>query len=172
MLAASASVLLAARAQVPHLQTIMIVTRRDAVLLAEAQVLSSHERVEIVINESADDGMAGSIASGVAVTREASAWLVALADMPFIQPATVVELLSQPIDDSSIIIPTYQGQRGHPVLFGRAYFAELIQLTGDAGARNVVERYASHVRLLPVADAGVLRDVDTPAALGTPGQVG
>ena len=66
---------------------------------------------------------------------------------------------------ATIIVPTYDRKRGNPVLWPRRYFAEIAPLTGDVGARALIERYADHVLFLPIDDPAILVDVDTPAAL-------
>lgn len=57
------------------------------------------------------------------------------------------------------------GRQGHPVVFGRTFWPELMRLTGDEGARSVLRSHRDCCVLLEVDDAGVLRDVDTPDAL-------
>jgi molybdenum cofactor cytidylyltransferase len=91
-------------------------------------------------------------------------WIVALADMPFLDPATIVALCDALADGASIAAPVFAGQRGNPVGFAPEYGAALRALTGDQGARALL---AAHpVVLVPVNDPGVLQDVDTDADLG------
>jgi len=92
-------------------------------------------------------------------------FVIALADMPYIQPATISMVANRVNSNDSIIIPTYHGQRGHPVGFAARYRSELENLQGDEGARAIVKRYADAVCLLPCEDAGILADIDTPADL-------
>ena len=60
-----------------------------------------------------------------------------------------------------VVVPVWQGRRGHPVGFRACYFPELCQLSGDSGARAVLQRHRSSLLQLPVDDPAVLRDVDT-----------
>ncbi|SDI05822.1 nucleotidyltransferase family protein [Pseudomonas panipatensis] len=115
----------------------------------------------------AEAGMGHSLAAGVAALVDGAADSVAilLADMPWIAPATLAQLAAQ-ADPRRIVFPLYRGERGHPVLFGRAFWAELCALHGDEGARAVLQAHREAWLAVEVADAGVLRDVDTPAALG------
>jgi molybdenum cofactor cytidylyltransferase len=62
-------------------------------------------------------------------------------------------------------VPTFQGKRGNPVLWGRQFFGELVNIRGDTGARHLIGEYADAVCEVPVADAGVLTDIDSPDAL-------
>jgi molybdenum cofactor cytidylyltransferase len=111
----------------------------------------------------AAQGMGHSLAAGIAATAQAPGWLVALADMPFVQASTIARL-SQCLDEGQgIVAPVYQGRRGHPVGFHARYRSDLLALRGDQGARALLK--AEEVFLVDVDDAGVLRDIDTPMDL-------
>jgi molybdenum cofactor cytidylyltransferase len=144
---------------------VTIVVRDDAELVDSGERIAAALGARLLINPRADEGMATSIGAGVEATPSASGWLIALADMPFVLPSTVREIAGQIRSPSTIIVPTHRQQRGHPVGFGRDYFERLTALTGDAGARSVVQDHSAEVRMLPVDDAGVLIDIDTQADL-------
>src|SRR5205823_464929 len=63
---------------------------------------------------------------------------------------------------SPVVIPTFKGQRGHPVLIGRALFDELLGLSPEAGANTVIRKYRNATQFVEVGDAGILLDVDDP----------
>jgi molybdenum cofactor cytidylyltransferase len=88
--------------------------------------------------------------------------VVALADMPCVRPDTITALLRHAANDR-IVVPTFHGKRGHPVVFGRAFLAELSKLEGDTGARSLLLRYGALE--IECDDAGVLYDIDTPEDL-------
>lgn len=111
------------------------------------------------------DGMGASLSCGVRAAADADGWIVALADMPFILPATIARVAQALRDGAPIAAPIYAGQRGHPVGFAREYFAELAALTGDVGAKNILARDQARISLLRVEDPGVRRDIDTPQDL-------
>lgn len=137
--------------------------RRIAVLASHQTVLAgllAAEGWETLICADAHLGMGHSLAAGIAASPEASGWLVALADMPFIQPATHQHLADQLARGARLVAPTYQGQRGHPVGFGAEWRPQLLALHGDTGARPILQAHPEALRLCPVDDAGVLRDVD------------
>ena len=105
-------------------------------------------------------GMGDSIACGVAATPDAQGWLILPADLPLIQPSTllaVAEALQQ--QTASVVVPRYAGQQGHPVGFARSCCEALLQLTGDQGARSVVAQH--RVCHLDLVDEGCVLDVDT-----------
>jgi molybdenum cofactor cytidylyltransferase len=92
-------------------------------------------------------------------------FVIALADMPYIQSETIREVANKVSNGASIVIPTYQNQRGHPVGFAAKFRHELESLQGDEGARSIIKRYPNEIHLLPTDHAGVLADIDTPADL-------
>jgi len=119
-----------------------------------------------VVNGRAADGMGSSLACGVgAVGPDAEAILVALADEPQL-PADAYQRVVATYREggNDIVAATYQGQRGHPVLFDRMVFPELAALSGDHGARSVVDRIPGRVAFVEF-DAPHPVDVDTPADL-------
>ena len=107
-------------------------------------------------------GMGDSIACGVAATAQAQGWLVLPADLPLVQASTILQV-AQRLTTHAVVVPTWQGERGHPVGFAAVCRDDLLVLSGDSGARAVVQRFGAH--LLPVDDAGCVFDVDTPEAL-------
>lgn len=111
-------------------------------------------------------GMGHSLAAGAESLSDSKALAVAilLGDMPWITPTTLRQL-ADAATASTILFPVHDGQRGHPVLFGREFWQELMLLTGDEGARAVVQAHRDRCVTREVDDAGVLRDVDTPDAL-------
>ena len=105
-------------------------------------------------------GMGYSLAHGVAAARDAGGWVVALADMPRVAPATVRSVVEALEAGAQITAPVYRGERGHPVGFAGGLHLELLALTGDSGARAVIDRHRDVLRLVAVDDPGVLLDVD------------
>jgi molybdenum cofactor cytidylyltransferase len=110
-------------------------------------------------------GMGHTLAHGVASSREAGGWIVALADMPRLQPSTIEAVASALLEGVDIAAPAYRRERGHPVGFSRRLREELMQLTGDAGARAVLQRHAAAIRLIDCDDPGVVLDIDRKADL-------
>jgi molybdenum cofactor cytidylyltransferase len=103
-------------------------------------------------------GMGFSIAAGVAARSDGGGWLVLPGDMPLVQPASLVRV-AQGLAQHAVVFAQHRGRRGHPVGFGAELFSELVQLTGDEGARRLMARYPSHG--VELDDPGVLVDVDT-----------
>ncbi len=90
-----------------------------------------------------------------------TATLVALVDHPAVRAETLAQLRAA-AGPSRIVVPTYDDRRGHPVVFGRDLFEELLRTPDTAGARQVVRRDASRVSEVAVPDPGIHVDIDTP----------
>lgn len=127
--------------------------------------LLEQEGCYVTICPDADRGMGVSLAHGVTAARDAGGWIVALADMPRIRPATIARVAQALAAGADIAAPAYQGDRGHPVGFSRRFLHELQAMTGDSGARALVQRNQALVRLIDVDDPGVLFDIDRRADL-------
>jgi molybdenum cofactor cytidylyltransferase len=107
------------------------------------------------------------------VRLAASAWpddwaaaVIGLGDMPHVQPATIAALIAA-FDDAAgrtIVVPSYRGKRGNPVLWGRRHRDWFAGLSGDIGAKALLSQLADHVVEVAVDDPGILADVDTPEA--------
>lgn len=120
---------------------------------------------QIVPSPQADHGMGHSLAAGVQAAADADGWLVALADMPFIATDSHQAVLAALHAGASLAAPDYAGRRGHPVGFAPEWFGDLTALSGDQGAKAILEKHRQHVMLCPVDDPGVIRDIDRPADL-------
>ncbi len=117
--------------------------------------------VEVLCCSRAAEGMGATLAESVAALPPAwEAVLVALADMPDVLVGTY-RVLAREASAARILVPEYAGQAGHPVVFGASFYPALRELSGDAGGRGVIAANAVAVRRVPVADAGILRDIDT-----------
>lgn len=110
-------------------------------------------------------GMGESLAAGVRAAPDAAGWLLALADMPFIAPGSYQAVVSSLQAGASLAAPQYAGRRGHPVGFAREWYPQLTALTGDQGAKSILEGHRQELILCPVDDPGVIWDVDRPENL-------
>jgi molybdenum cofactor cytidylyltransferase len=111
-------------------------------------------------------GMGHSLAAGI---RAAVNWdyaCVGLGDMPYVTRPTLEALRDAWLaaGGERIVQPQHQGRPGHPVIFPRSDFEALSRLSGDQGARAILERSPERVLHVTVSDAGVLKDVDRPPA--------
>jgi molybdenum cofactor cytidylyltransferase len=123
----------------------------------------STEDVRIVRNQDYQQGMGTSLRTGLAaLSPQATAALIVLADQPFVQPGTFNQLIACHQESMpQIVIPTVNGFRGNPVLLDRSVFAELQNLTGDIGCRAIFGNHTENIRKLAVDDIGILLDIDS-----------
>jgi len=129
------------------------------------QALLEKAGLRIIVSERAHEGMGESLKSGIAATREADGWVVALADMPFVRPLTHLNIERALRRGAAIAAPAYLGERGHPVGLSGRFRDDLLALSGDAGARLILKNHAREIHLVEVDDPGVLKDIDTPQDL-------
>ena len=124
--------------------------------------------VTFVHNPDFAGGLSTSLKAGIAaVPAEADGAIVCLGDMPQVSAKLIDRLIAafDPERGVLVVIPTIDGKRGNPVLWSRRFFNDLMALEGDVGARHLIGGYAEAVAEVPVEDAAVLIDVDTPEAL-------
>ena len=125
--------------------------------------------LETVVCKEADQGMGHSLSRGIAASINADGWLIALADMPYIAPASYQAVLEALQNGASLARTTYLGQMGHPVGFGASYLPELLALTGDQGGKALLDAHRVELHCCPVADPGILKDIDQPIHIYVPG---
>lgn len=111
----------------------------------------------------ADLGMASSLTHALRASAASAGWIIALADMPFIQSDTIRALLHALQAGADIAVPVCHGRRGNPVGFSRKHLPQLLVLSGDQGARRLLQTMA--VTEVAVNDAGIFHDVDVQADL-------
>ncbi len=121
----------------------------------------------ILVNPRAEAGMGTSLALGVEACPNVAGWVIALADMPCIQVATVRRVVDALAEGALLAAPRHAGRRGHPVGFSVRLHDELAALNGDEGAAAVLKRYPDSLQLLDVDDPGIHIDVDSPADLAS-----
>lgn len=119
--------------------------------------------VSVVYNEAWEEGMSSSLRAGIgALGSDVDAVLVILADHPGLSPDLVTRLIEhQRLTGAAIVAPAYQSRRGHPVLFTRACFADLLRLEGDEGGRSLFGRPDLAAALIETGDPAAVQDIDT-----------
>jgi molybdenum cofactor cytidylyltransferase len=139
-----------------------------AVLRPEQQALAdllSTRGWQIALCPEAKMGMGHSLAAGVAATPDASGWIIALGDMPFIASDTHRTVSEHLRAGACLVATQYQEQRGHPVGFGQKWLPDLTALNGEQGGQAILRQYRQRLVLVSVEDPGVIRDIDYRADL-------
>jgi len=148
---------------------VTVVTGTDALAVeaaarAYAGRTGQASRLRIVHAPAHAEGMAASLRAGIAsLPPDAEGAFVFLGDMPRVPAAVLAPLADRLAAGDLCAAPTFQGRRGHPTAFARDLFPDLLALTGDEGARKVLQRVGP--ALVEASDDGVLFDVDQAADL-------
>lgn len=124
--------------------------------------------VSFVRNPDYAGGLSTSLRAGIeALPASVDGAVVALGDMPRVRPADIDALIAafEPAAGASICLPTFDGKRGNPVLWGRRHFADMSSVAGDVGARHLIGENSDQVIEVPRDNPGILLDLDTPEAL-------
>jgi molybdenum cofactor cytidylyltransferase len=122
----------------------------------------------IVHNTNFVDGLGTSLKAGIAaVPADADGAVICLGDMPQVDASLIDRLIGafDPDRGALVIVPTFEGKRGNPVLWSRRFFPDLMAIEGDIGARHLIGRYSEAVLELPMEGKATLTDIDTPEAL-------
>ena len=151
-----------------------LASRADPVIVvaghqrAEVEKALAGLRVRIVHNPDFAEGLGTSLRAGIAaVPADSDAAIVCLGDMPRVDAALMNRLIAafDPDRGALVVVPTFEGKRGNPVLWSRRFFPDLMAIEGDVGARHLIGRYSEAVAEVPVEGKAALIDVDTPEAL-------
>lgn len=119
--------------------------------------------METVLNPRYAEGMLTSVQAGAAAAPEAEWLVIALGDQPSLRPGTVSALLAAAREaPGSIVVPSYAGRRGHPLVIHGSYRGEIAGLDPGVGLRELLQRHPEAVRHLVLPDESVLHDMDTP----------
>jgi molybdenum cofactor cytidylyltransferase len=142
-------------------QRLIVLQPEDLHLLDRTQ----YPTVEPLANPLAAEGQSAAIrlaTAQLAADPGVAAVVFSVVDQPFLQP-TVFERLAQAWaeGDGEILVSSYDGRRGNPVLFGRRFFSELQALQGDVGGREILRAHPGDVREVAMPEAVAGQDVDT-----------
>src|SRR5579862_5142387 len=117
---------------------------------------------KLVFNADYEKGMITSFQTGIrSLSWDTSGAFLFLVDHPLVEPATI-ELMIANLAPNRIVLPTFEGRRGHPVLFSSEVLQEILALPSSEGANIVVRKDPDRIFEVPVNTPGILVDVDTP----------
>lgn len=115
--------------------------------------------VRVAVNPEPERGMLSTILAGIAAAGDVETLVVCPADLPALLPSTVRTVLAEPFP---LVVPSYRGKRGHPLVISPELILEIRTLHLDVGLRELLDRHADRLRIVDVDDPGAVRDVDTP----------
>jgi molybdenum cofactor cytidylyltransferase len=124
-------------------------------------------RCRFIENPGHEEGMGSSLRAGVrAVGGDAEAYLITLADMPWLTPELIASLVAcHAAAGKRIVVPVHCGRRGHPMVVSRELRDALLAVRGDVGAREIIRAHPEWVAEFETGDEAVVFDVDLPADL-------
>jgi len=129
------------------------------------QILESlDKKVLIVVNTDPVRGISSSIKLGLEeVSEGARGVMVLLGDQPLVSTEVIDKLIDTfDLDPKKIIVPTYNGKDGNPVIFPAESIGDLRTISGDKGAKNIIYNHLDMVIKVEVGDLGSMEDIDTP----------
>ena len=146
----------------PHVDQLICVI---SPVLQETMENIQHDKISHVICDEANKGISASIRCGIINSPAQSSWIIALADMPFIQFETYKEIADELRRGSQIVAPFFQQQQGHPKAFSHIFKNDLLNLHGDKGAAQLLKKYAHQLHSITTFDRGTVSDIDTQEQL-------
>jgi molybdenum cofactor cytidylyltransferase len=125
--------------------------------------LLEQRKVTTVVNPRYGEGQSSSLKAGLQkLAGDCEAALFLLGDQPLVTPETIDLIIGVYAESPSpIVIPTFNGRRGNPVLFSRETFPRIETLRGDCGARALFQEYDGEIRSIAVPTPAILLDLDT-----------
>ncbi len=142
-----------------------VVVGNDADLIRKALSQADLTDTHIVSCPTYAMGLSHSLKAGIAsLPSHVEAAIVCLADMPFVQPDDIDRLISEfnPAKNHLIVVPVHQGRQGNPMVWGKEFFAHIMKLEGDKGARQILEKYAQSIIEVEIHHQGIFMDIDSP----------
>jgi molybdenum cofactor cytidylyltransferase len=124
--------------------------------------------VQVLVCPEADDGLGATLSWGMRGTTPTLGWIIALADMPYIDPSTYGLVRSRLCSGFGAIRPTFEGEPGHPVGLARQWQSKLVGLSAKHGLGALLQDPDIGLEALAVSDPGCVRDIDYPTDLDRP----
>jgi molybdenum cofactor cytidylyltransferase len=147
-----------------HINVVVRADNHALIQMLQDRELGSRLTLITAINPAR--GMSASLVSGIDENKSADGWLVGLSDMPYIQSSVIVKSLEALSAGSEITLPTYNGKRGHPVGFSLRFRTQLLALSGDKGAKEIIASSPEKITFIDSPDDGIWQDIDTRKNLG------
>ena len=125
------------------------------------KLIDKHEKVKFIFNKDFESGMASSIKIGINhLSDNSEAFFICLADMPMVS-SNIYDFLIKSKNQKDILVPTYKGQQGNPVLFDKSIKEKIMNISGDTGAKKILELNKDKILNLEINDQSISKDFDT-----------
>ena len=125
------------------------------------KLIDKNNKIKFVFNKDFENGMASSIKTGLDnLSEKTEAFFICLGDMPMINHDIYNQLIKSK-DNKEIIVPTYKGQQGNPVLFDKSMKETVMNITGDVGAKKILELNKDKILNLEINDQNITKGFNT-----------
>ena len=125
------------------------------------KIIDKNERIKFVFNGNFESGMASSIKIGLNnLSKKTEAFFICLGDMPLINKDTYNQLIKSR-NNKEIIVPTYNGQQGNPILFSKSIKEKIMTIQGDVGAKKILELNKNKILNVEVGNQSIKKDFNT-----------
>ena len=125
------------------------------------KLIDPNVKIKFVFNKDFESGMASSIKIGLNnLSEKTEAFFICLGDMPMVNHNIYNQLIKSK-NNKEIIVPNYKGQQGNPVLFNKSMKEKVIDISGDIGAKKILELNKDKILNLEINDQGVTKGFDT-----------
>ena len=125
------------------------------------KLIDKNEKIKFVFNKDFESGMASSIKTGLNnLFKKTEAFFICLGDMPMVNHDIYNQLIKSK-DNKEIIVPTYKGQQGNPVLFNKSMKEKVLDITGDSGAKKILELNKDKILNIEINDQSITKGFDT-----------
>ena len=125
------------------------------------KLIDKNKKIKFIFNKDFESGMASSIKTGLDnLSEETEAFFICLGDMPMVSSDIYNQLIKSK-DNKEIIVPTYKGQQGNPVLFAKSMKEKIMDIAGDIGAKKILELNKDKILNLEINDQSITKGFDT-----------
>ena len=125
------------------------------------KLIDKNEKIKFVFNNNFESGMASSIKTGLNnLSEKTEAFFICLGDMPMINQDVYNQLIRSR-NNKEIIVPTYKGQQGNPILFSKSMKSIIISIEGDIGAKKILEQNKDKILKVKIDDINITKDFNT-----------
>ena len=125
------------------------------------KIIDKNERIKFAFNVNYENGMASSIKTGlINLSEKTEAFFICLGDMPMVN-SDIYKQLIQSKNNKEIIVPTYKGQQGNPILFSKSIKEKIMTIQGDVGAKKILELNKNKILNVEVGNQSIRKDFNT-----------
>ena len=125
------------------------------------KLVDKNKKIRCVFNKDFESGMASSIKIGLSnLSKKTEVFFICLGDMPFVDPDIYNQIIKYK-NEKEIIVPTYKGQQGNPILFSKSMVDKIINIKGDSGAKKIIEINNDKILNIEINNQNIKKDYNT-----------